>query len=87
MILTLVVLGVNPLFLGGTNYINNLFKTFIKKVKRFNSVNSLYNWKPMRKSGLTPKTTKVRVIRYAIIQSPQWFLGLTHSSSEASKYK
>ena len=26
-------------------------------------------WRPTRKSGLTPKTTKARVLRYAIIQS------------------
>ena len=33
------------------------------------------------------QTTKARVVRYAIIQSPQWFSELTHSSSEASIYK
>ena len=42
------------------------------------------NWRPPRKSGYTPKTTKVRVVSYAIIQSHQWFSELTHSSSEAS---
>ena len=41
-------------------------------------------WRHPRKSGLTPKTTKVMVVRYAIIQSPQCFSELTHSSSEAS---
>ena len=43
-------------------------------------------WRPPRESGLTPKITKARVIRYAIIQSPQWFSELTHSSSVASIY-
>ena len=44
-----------------------------------------YNWRPPRKRGLTPKTTKAGVrIRYVIIQSPQWFSALTFSSSEAS---
>ena len=46
--------------------------------------NDVLNWRPPRKSGLTPKTTKARVVRYVIIQSPQWFSGLTHSSSEGS---
>ena len=41
---------------------------------------------PPRKSELTPKTIKARVIRYAIIKLPQWFSELTHSSSEASIY-
>ena len=45
-----------------------------------------YIWRPPRKSGLNPKTTKARVIHYAIIQSPQWFWELTHSSSEVSLY-
>ena len=44
------------------------------------------NWQPPRKSGLTPKATKTRVVRYAIIQSFQWFSELTYSSSEASNY-
>ena len=43
-------------------------------------------WRPPRKSGLTPKIAKARVVRYAIVQSPQWFLELTHSSSDASNY-
>ena len=42
------------------------------------------NWRPPRKSGLTPKSTKTRVVRYAIIKSSQWFTNLTHTSSEAS---
>ena len=42
------------------------------------------NCRPSRKSGITPKTTKVRVNSYVIIQSPHWFSELTHSSSEAS---
>ena len=41
-------------------------------------------YRSSRKSGLTPNTTKARVVRYAIIQTLQWFLELTHSSSEAS---
>ena len=45
-----------------------------------------YIWRPQRKSRLTPKTTKARVVRNAIIQSSQWFSELTHSSSEASIY-
>ena len=28
-------------------------------------------WGPSRKSGLTPKTTKVRIVHYVVIQSPQ----------------
>ena len=36
---------------------------------------------------VNPKTTKARFVRYAIIQSLQCFLELTHSSSEASKSK
>ena len=43
------------------------------------------NGRPPSLSELTPKTTKTRVVCYAIIQSPQWFSELTHSSSEASK--
>ena len=43
-------------------------------------------WRPPRKSGLTPKTIKARVIHYAIIQSPQRFSKLTHSSSEVFIY-
>ena len=42
------------------------------------------NWMPPRKSGLTSKTTKARVVRYENIQSSQLFLELTYSSSEAS---
>ena len=34
-------------------------------------------WRPPWKSGLTSKTTKARVVLYAIIQSPQWFSYLT----------
>ena len=29
-----------------------------------------YIWRPPRKSGLTPKTNKTRIIRYTIIQLP-----------------
>ena len=36
-----------------------------------------YTWRSPRKSELTPKIT--RVVSYVIIQSPQWFLRLTHS--------
>ena len=50
------------------------------------SFDILIKWRPLRKSGLTHKTTKAMVIRYAIIQSPQWFSELTHSSSEVSIY-
>ena len=42
-------------------------------------------WRPPRKSGLTPKTAKGKIVHNAIIQSPQSLLELTHSSSEASK--
>ena len=41
-------------------------------------------WRPTRKSELIPKAIKTRVIRYAIIQSRQWVLELTHSSLEGS---
>ena len=41
-------------------------------------------WMPPRKSGVTPKITKARVVHYAIIQSPQWVLELTHSCSKTS---
>ena len=41
------------------------------------------NWRPPWKSGLTPKSTKPKVVRYAIIQMSQWFSGLTHSSLKA----
>ena len=41
-------------------------------------------WRPAKKSGLTPKTTKAKVIWYAIKQSPQWFSELPHSSLETS---
>ena len=54
-------------------------RTRLKKYK-------ILNWRPPRKNGLTPKTTKARIVRYAISQSLQWFSELTHSSSEASNY-
>ena len=41
-------------------------------------------WRSPRKIGLTSKTTKARVVRYTIIQLPQSFPELTHSSFEAS---
>ena len=44
------------------------------------------NWRPPKKSELTPKTAKAKVVRYAIIQSPQWFSALTHFSLEASNF-
>ena len=43
-------------------------------------------WRHPRKSGLTPKTTKARIVHYTIIQSPQWYSELTHSFSVASIY-
>ena len=36
---------------------------------------------------VNPKITKARVVRYAIIQSHQWFSQLTHSFSKASNEK
>ena len=42
-------------------------------------------WRPPRKSGLPPETTKARIVHYTIIQAPQKFSGLTHLGSEASK--
>ena len=50
----------------------------------FNYVLNQIIWRPSRKTGLTHKTTETRIVRYAMIQSPQWFSELTHSSSEAS---
>ena len=46
---------------------------------------------PPRKKGLTPKTTEVRVVCFAIIQAHQYFSELAYSSLKASisrtKYK
>ena len=86
-----IVLGVNKLYVS----LKNIYKR--KNKKKYNvdvksnyiSIYWFYNlkiWRPSRKSKLTPKATKARVVRYAIIQSPQCFSGLTHSSSEASIY-
>ena len=41
-------------------------------------------WRPP--NGLTPKTTKARIVRFEIVQSPHSFSELTHTSSEASIY-
>ena len=38
-----------------------------------------YIWRSPRKSGLTPETTEIRIVCYAIIQVFQSFVGLTHS--------
>ena len=46
--------------------------------------NEQITWRSPKKSGLTPRTTKAKIIRYAIIKSLQWLSELTHSSSEAS---
>ena len=69
-------------------------KTTVKKIKKgykqllilMKTKYQTNKWRSPRNSGLTPKTTKARVVRYAIIQSLQWFSELTHSSSDASKY-
>ena len=42
------------------------------------------NWRPPRKSGLTPETSETRIVYYAIIQTPLQFSELTHSSLGAS---
>ena len=39
-----------------------------------------------KEKWINPKTTKARIVCYAIIQSSQWFSELTLSSSEASIY-
>ena len=53
-----------------TNF--NLYnKLKLKKYKQSDWV----IWKPPKKSGLTPKTTKARIVRYAIIQLPNSFRG------------
>ena len=41
---------------------------------------------PARKSGLTPETTKTRIVHYAIIQTPQLFLELIQSALQASNW-
>ena len=61
-----------------------LFKFGVSLIILNTKIKLIANWWPPRKSGLTPKTTKARVVRYAIIQSPQWFSELTHSSSQGS---
>ena len=48
--------------------------------KNWNQMSSIshYYIEAFEEEWLTPKTTKARVVRYAIIQSPQWFSMLTH---------
>ena len=43
-------------------------------------------WRLPRKIRLTPETTEARIVCYAIIQAFRLYLGLTHSSLEASIY-
>ena len=57
---------------GESVYSNSLNSIFCVSSKLM----TLYNWKPPRKIGLTPVTIKVRIVRFAVIQAPQFVLGV-----------
>ena len=67
----------NHTVLGIENLTNNIFAQKILDVHNMEA--SEEEWVNSQKEA--------RVVRYVILQSPQWFSELTYSSSEASIYK